>query len=232
MENLFTLLVLLGFVLLFGFIVYVAAKSNRTEIEKKSQQAQSLGFSPVEVTDALTRKFSDLYQDKSRSKRHELKNLSIKRLPDADLYLFDLIDASGSEDSYNENQAVAVISPSLHLPHFILYPKVDAEKYGLGGLANKLMTWAVSFSGTQVDFPEYPAFNAKYIVSSLESEFVRPYFDVHLANDLARTSMYSVHAKGDIFTFSEMAVPYETLPQHELGERVNLALDLLRVLQK
>jgi hypothetical protein len=225
-------LVLVGFLLFFGGMVYFAIQSSRKEVEKKQQLAQSLGFSPVEADPKLTDKIAELYRRPGLQTKYELRNVSRRMIPDGEVYLFDLVDTSGDDDNWTERQAVAIVSPYLKMPPFNLFPKAD-QKYALSGLANKVLEWGMSFVGTPLDFPEYPEFDARYILTSNEgSDWVRGFIDQDLAGYLSRAQMLMLHAADNIFTLSEMGTNFEANDQGVMSQRINRALDLFRLLQK
>jgi len=224
-------LVLLGFLVFFGGMVYFAISTTRKEAEQKKQAAQSLGFSSIETDANLLEKLSALYRRPGAQTRYDLRSLSRRVTPDGEMYLFDLVDTSGDDDSWTEKQAVAIVSPYLKLPPFAIFPKAD-QKYALSGLANKVLEWGMSFVGSQVEFPEYPEFESRYIVTSNESsDWVREFFDQRLADYFSRTPMLMLHAADDLFTFSEMGTKLESDPT-VLSQRVNRALEIFRALQK
>jgi len=194
-------LVLVGFLVFFGWILYFAIQSSRKDVEKKQQISQSLSFSPVEADPKLTGEISELYRRPGSQTKYELRNVSRRMIPDGEMYLFDLVDTSGDDDNWTERQSVAIVSPYLKIPPFNLFPKAD-QKYALSGLANKVLEWGMSFVGTPLDFPEYPEFDARYIVTSNESsDWVRGFFDQNLAQYFSRTQMFMLHAAGNIFYF-------------------------------
>jgi len=226
------ILVLVGFLLFFGGMLYFAITSTRKEAEQKKQNAQSLGFSPVEADAKLTDEIAALYRRPGVQTRYELRNVSRRIIPDGEMYLFDLVDTSGEDDSWTEKQAVAIISPHLNMPPFNLFPKAD-QKYAISGLANKVLEWGMSFVGTPIEFSEYPEFASRYIVSSNEAtDWVRGYFDQHLAGYFSRTKMFMLHAAGNIFTFSEMGTKLSDGDPSVISQRVHNALDVFRALQK
>lgn len=224
-------LLVVAFLLLFGIIIFVTIRQSQKELKEKQAFAQSLGFAPHPVDEKLTLKISRLYQRPGAKTQFQLRNVFHKPLLDGDMFLFDLVNTSGEDDSWTERQAVAICSSTLNLPAFMLYPKAD-PKYALSGLANKVLEWGFSFVGKPVAFPEYPALNARYLLSSNEPDLLRPFFDARLAEYFAQTQMYMLHAQGEIFTFSEMDPQFNTLDQGSMHRRIQRALELFRQLQK
>jgi len=225
------ILFLIGFIAVFGFLLYFAIQSNRKEKEAKQQIARSLGFIPFSPDPMLTERISRLYQRAGRSGKYELRNGFRKMTPDGEMYLFDLVETSGEDDSWLERQAVAVISPYLKLPPFMFFPRPD-EKYALGGLTSKVMEWGLSFVGTPVQFPDFPEFNKRYSVASIDPTGVEAYFNDEIARYFAGTQMYTLHAGDDMFTFSELDPSSRTITPETISRRVNRALDIARILSK
>ena len=223
--------IVITFLLIIGGFIFLAIQSSRKDLEAKQQTAQNMGFTPATADAALRDKISTLYQRSGVQNRYELRNVSQKRTPDGDIYLFDLINTSGEDDSATENQAVAIVSPYLKLPQFTFFPKSD-EKYKLSGLANMVLEWGTSMLGNPVPFPEFPAFNARYIVSSNQPDLVRGFLDESIARYFSQTQMYSLHASGNIFTFSEMEPRFNTSDPNSMNQRVNRAMEIFRTLQK
>ena len=225
-------LVLLGFLLFFGGMIYFTIQSSRKDVEIKQQTAQSLSFSPIQADPKLTGEIAKLYRRPRSHANYEIRNVSRRVIPDGEMYLFDLVDTSGEDDSWLERQAVAIVSPYLNMPPFVLFPKTD-QKYMLSGLVNKVLEWGMSFVGTPVEFSDYPEFNARYILASEEStDWIRGFFDQDMAQYFSRTQMFTLHAAGNIFTFSEMGTNFDTRDQGIMSQRVNHALDIFRLLQK
>ena len=225
------LFVLLGFLVLFSVIIYVAVLSNRKDLESKQQVAQQSGLSSVQSDTLLTEKISALYRRPGATSRYELRNLSRKFLPDGEMYLFDLVDTSGDDNSWVENQAVAIVSPTLKLPPFSFFPKSD-EKYALSGTANQIVEWGLSKMGSPVALPEFPAFTARYVINSAEPEATRRFIDEPIARYLSHTQMYSIHAGGDVFTFSEMNPRLDLRNPENLSQRIDRAQEIFHLFQK
>jgi len=226
-----TILVVVIFLLLFGWIVIWSVQSTRKAAQAKQQLARSLGFTLVEAEPQLEAKIVRLYRQPGVQTRYRLRNVFRKVIPDGEMFFFDLLDTSGEDDGWTERQAVAIVSPSLKLPQFSLFPKAD-EKYLLSGLANKIVAWGMSKMGPIVPFPEYPDFSARYIVTSGEADLVRLFLDARLVQYFAKTQMYMIHAGDDCFTFSEMDPRFNTSDQSSMTARIDRALSIMRQFQK
>ena len=220
------------FLVIIGAFIFIVVQSSRKDVEAKRQTARAMGFTPISADTVLSDKISALYQNKNILNKYALRNVSQKRTPDGDMYLFDLINTSGEDDSSTENQAVAIVSPHLNLPPFTLFPKSD-EKYKLSGLTNKILEWGTSLLlGDPVPFPEFPAFSSRYIITSNQPDLVRSFIDENIARYFSKTQMYSLHASGNVFTFSEMEPRFNASDPNSMNQRVNRAAEIFRVFQK
>ncbi len=226
-----SILFLFIFLPIFGWIVYMSIQSSRKEKENKQQVTQSLGFSSFEADESLSEKISNLYHRSWSKNSHRLRHVSRRLIPDGEMFLFDLVDTSGEDDSWTERQAVAIISPSLNLPPFAFFPKSN-QKYALSGLANRIVEWGMSKIGEPVAFPQYPAMAERYVITSQDSDGLRSFMDEPLARFFGQTEMYMLHAAGNIFTFAEMDPNFKTGDIQSMTRRVNRAMEIFRALQK
>lgn len=77
-------------------------RSQRKERETKLRISQSLGFAPIQPTPEILRKIAHLYhavrtdRNNPDEDKYQLENVATKRMPDCDLFIFDLVDTSGS----------------------------------------------------------------------------------------------------------------------------------------
>lgn len=225
---LIVVLILLAFT---GLLIFSITTSRRAK-EARAQMAQTLGVTPVEPDAALLAEISALYQTPGNKPRHSLHNVGRRLLPDGELFVFDLVDRDIESDSWLERQAVAIRSASLRLPPFQIYPKVDTSKYALGGLANAIVAWGISKVGTPVNFPEFPAFQARYAITSTDPEAVRRFFDEDKARYFARTENYALRAGGGLFTFAEIEPNFKLNDPAQMSRRINRALEIFRLFQE
>jgi len=229
--DLTAILFLIGFIVVFGWFLYTFTQSSRKEKETKQLITQSLGFSSFEADRSLAGKISSLYQRPGSKNNYQLRHVSRRLIPDGTMFLFDLVDRSGNDDSWVERQAVAIISPSLKLPPFALFPKSN-PKYALSGLANQVVEWGMSKIGEPVAFPQYPALGERYVVTSQDPEGLRVFMDDSLARFFGQTEMYTIHAAGDMFTFAEIDPNFKTADIQSMTRRVNRAMEIFHALQK
>lgn len=232
METLNTLVPLL-ILLVFAGMVWFAVTSSRRAKEAKAQMTQTLGMTPVPQPDsALVEQITDLYRTPWEQFKADLLNVSRRSLPDGELFLFDLLDTGGDSTSITESQGVAIRSNTLKLPPFQLYPKVDTTKYALGSLANKIVEWGVSRVGTPVHFPEFPAFEARYAVTSSDPEAARRFFDEEKARYFASTENYALRANGNLFAFNAIELGFKQNDPARLTRRIHRALEIYHLFQR
>ncbi len=221
----------LAILLLFGLIVVWMIRSERRDRETKLQISRSLGFTPMDPTPELVRKMTQLYRDIRVNRDHadtakyEMQNVSSKRLPDGEMLIFDLINTSGGESDYTEKQAVAIISPVLDLPTFVIFPKADIDG-ALAKVGNQVIAWAMSKMGNLLDFPQSPEFSQRYLVSSPDPARTRQFLNDGRLQGLAKTRLIQTQAGGDIFTLSRVDMFTQAITQETTAEHVNRAKEL------
>ncbi len=226
--------IVLGVLGVVGAIVALMVRSERKDRRTKLQIGRALGLVPVEPDPEFVRRLTQLYRGLRAGEggnamdEYEFRNVSVGKLPDGEVFLFDLIDASGGESSRTENQAVAIVSPHLNLPPFAIFPKADIEGT-LPNLANKVLGWVVSKCGDPVEFPQVPEFGQRYLVSSRDPEAVRRFLDDGRLRRLADTRLLSIQAGGDIFTLSRVDTFAESATEETMRERVEQARTLLSI---
>jgi len=222
-------LIILGFLLFFGLMIYFAVQSTRKDREAKRQAAQQLGFCPVEPDAILAGRIFSLYQWHGAREQFRLRNVSRKSIPDGEMYLFDLIDTAGESENEKERQAVAIVSPGLALPFFSFYPKMDTV-YTFSGLTNGVIEWGLSKLAPLVDFPEFPELTARYMIRSEDEGGMHRLVDASLAHYFAQTSTYVIHAGGDLFVFSELDQRLNRRDPENIAGRITRAMDVFQQL--
>ena len=90
------ILVVLGFILFFGWMIVWMARSTKQQKQERADMAAMLGFQPVLKPDFVTLKSRLAHiNPKHGSNSKELRDVFVKHLPEGDLYLYDLWDTSG-----------------------------------------------------------------------------------------------------------------------------------------
>jgi hypothetical protein len=195
-------LLALGFIVLviavFGFIIY----TNQKEKQQRIEIAQMLGFTPVETPDdGLLGRLASVHISHARTNYH-LRNVMRKSIPYGAMYIYDMWNSAGKSSSTVENSAVAVISPDLNLPFFVIYPRL-ATSGMLANLANQFIEGVLATQGlTEVDFPDIPEMDEKFFVAGEDEYAVQTLFTPVLANLLTSKPMVGICAKGDTLSVS------------------------------
>lgn len=228
-----TVIVALLVALVFGVLVIGSILITRKEKAKRTRLTQAPGMMPVPQPDAaLAEQICALHRPARGTATYKLRNVSRRPLADGELFLFDLVDTSGDGDSTTAHQAMAIRSTTLQLPPFKVYPRVDTQQYALGGLANRIVEWAVARVGQPVSFPEYPAFATRYTVTSDDPPAARRFFDERLANYFATTQFYTLHAAGNLFVFAEIGPGFKSGDQSHLARRIDRALEVYHLFRQ
>ena len=223
-------MIIVAFLLIFVATIAWIITANRKESTKLQETAHTLGFQPIESSAELVAQISGVYRRHRPQMEYRLENVYQRRMPDGDLYLFDLVGDSGENGNQNEQQSLAVVSPHLNLPHFLLFPR--AELAGLAGsLANRLLEWAASQAGEQIEFPDAPGFDERYLLASLEPEQARLFFHPSLLAQLGQTRHGAVQGWGQVFIYSQVVFSRAPAAQESLSQRVTEARNILRILQ-
>jgi hypothetical protein len=217
----------------FGIIIYLAISNAAKERDRQAQVIASLGYSPVQDTTELAKKIFPLYRNPWRKSKLELHDVYRKVTLDGDVYLFELLDMEGEDTSVTEKYAVAICSPRLSLPLCSIYPKIQEDASALGGFANKILEWGISKGGKKVEFPEFPEFNALYILTSDDDPaVVHDFLARGAARYLSQTRMLDLRCNGDLFTFSEINLNRQTNEKKDINQNVSRALEISRGLQR
>lgn len=229
----FTILAMLLILLIFAGLLIFSITVTRRAKEARTQIMQALDMTPVPEPDsALLGQIASLYRVPWVTSKDELLNVSRRLIPDGELFLFDLLDTSGDSNSIIESQAIAIRSNTLRLPPFQVFPKVDMGKSAFGGLANAIVQFAVSKVGAPVKFPEFPAFEARYTVTSTDPESARRFFDEDKIRYFSCTEYYALRAGGNLFIFTEIMPRFKLNDPSQMTRRINRALEVYQLLQQ
>jgi len=215
-----------------AFIVVVLwrLRSDLREAESRHPINEAPGFASVAPGPLVTRKLLSLYRPFTTGARRpapnncRLQNVATRRLTYCDVYLFDLLDTAGADAAVIERQAVAVISPHLRLPTFMMCPTVDVD--GSATRPGNEVAGGFSCIGASVEFSRPAEFADRYRVSSPEPGATRQFLDERRLRRLARLQGSAFHASGDAFVLSRLGRPVGSLERDTLQFRVDLAVDL------
>lgn len=195
---------LVGFFGLFGLMVSWMINQERRSSNKHSKQAAAFGFQPVNnPSPALVKQILALHTCKS-GQQLEVRNIYHKRTLEANLYLFDLWDPSGSHAVLMAESAVAVfLMPAVIIPRLSLIPRTETGEpgYTFSG------TWSLSqlVTGLQMlAFSDCPEFNRRFFAAGLEESAARAFLTPDLRRQLARIGRFHIEAASSVITLSEM----------------------------
>jgi len=231
----FAAYVLGGFLVLVTFVAFTAVRSMRRARTDMLNAVRSTGFIPAERNDDLLQRLTRLYVHvripgrKATAPAFKLRNVFTRRLADGDMYIFDLIDTSGSENTYTERQGIAVVSQRLSLPAFVVLPRLAGDGV-FAKFADKVIAWIVERMGGPVTFPNHPEFERYYIVSSPDPDAARRFLDGSRLGRLAELKHVGVHAEEGIFTMSRYGLVSKPNTLPELRARIEQAERMFAIL--
>jgi hypothetical protein len=198
-TGLIVFIVFLGFL---AFVVILVVRQARKDRQLKRRLAESLGFHPLEKVPAeLSGRITSIHRHPG-SGRFTLRNVFSRTLPEGEFYLYDLWETGSESSSRLEQCALAVVSPGAHLPHFSIFPRVDAAG-GIGNLANRLVTWVMSRFATEIRL-EHPEFQEHYLLVGEDESAVRAVLTPDLLDHLSRSPLLILSGGGDTFTVSSL----------------------------
>lgn len=216
-------------VLLLGLAFFAISAIRRRS--NTQQMIEALGFVSSNPTPQLTARISELYRTPTTPNSHyELRRVYRRVLSSYEMFVFDLFETSG-DPAWLATQTVAIISAGLNLPHFVLSPKSDMGSWA-SNLADKVVVWAGTSYGEAVDFSAYPELERCYTMNAAEPEKVRLFFDPSLMERFSQTRLYSIHARGNLFTFTELSPQTVGRSKPEVLQlRIKKALEVLEWFQ-
>jgi len=199
----------LNLVLVLGFaagMIWLIIAEGRKQ-KASSRRIADLGYTPIKSPSAaLLERVQRIYQRGSGQKL-ELQNAFQRPIADGRVVLFDLVDTSGNESSWLGTRIMGVLSPSLHLPHFMLEPKLQLKPEGqvaafMLHTAEKVIDWAASKGGYErVSFSAHPDFEQRFIVFGRAETELRLFLTGDRLDRLAGLERaYKIAGAGDMFT--------------------------------
>lgn len=216
----------------FALLLFASLRGARLAAEKKKDSATLLGLRHLSTPDpGLLQRIAPLLHRTSTTGL-ELRNVYQRKLPDGELYLFDLWDTSGESSSSVCDSAFAFFSPGMALPRLSLLPRLDATGK-LAGLANRFIGWAASKSLPHIDFDGPFDFVQNYLVFGLDEPAVRSFLDEILRSRLAHLKGVSIETEGGLIIVSD-AFRRITNPAGqptELSSEMDRALSVFHMIQ-
>jgi hypothetical protein len=117
------------------------------------------------------------------------------------LYLFDLWDTRGHDQSSGTGHTVALLSPDFKLPRCALFPNIKMPV--LGGV----MDWVVQQATNRFGLLRMPPsdcapFDEAYLLLGADESLLRSFFDRERLTRLAQLKNLMVDAQDDLLTFA------------------------------
>lgn len=173
-EYLLVLVILLVGAGFFAIMVWALFAARRKAGERR-QRLLEQGFAPLDPPDeALIESIAGVYAMRP-NRRVELRDVYQRPIPGGRLFLFDAWDVGGRENDIAGRGVVALQSPSLDLPPFMLWPLPEMGAAGGGflaraaqGLMDRALDWAATYSGMQ-----------RYRLADLSTDGSAAEFDEH-----------------------------------------------------
>lgn len=221
-----------GAVLLVGWVVFAAIRAEQQKRRDLLEAARNLGFTPAASDPGLAARLTELYVHTPSKSKHsakppyKLQNVFKKRMSEGDVFIFDLVDTSGDDSSQTEKHAVAIVSPRLDLPRFVMLPRIGGSS-ALAPVANKVLAWVARNYGSPVDFPHAPEFAQHFMVCSVDPEATRRFLSGDRLRRLAEMRNVGMHAGGHMFTVTHYAMSTREPVRQKLRERVDDAMRIL-----
>lgn len=213
------LVVFVFFFIVFGGFAISHIFSFQNRRKEVKQFLEKFGFTPIEPSENLTEFVSRLYRIPNVKETFELQHVYQKDSSEYCLFIFDLLETSGGEYVVKERQGVAIISNNLHLPQFMIIPKVN--KVLTGFLERSLRSW-----GNQLIFPHHQTINHRYLVISREPTSALAFIESRLASTLVHTHGLTLCAGSNIFTLSEFHESNTLVSPETLQYHIQSAVDL------
>ncbi len=229
-NTLIGILVVLGFILFFGWMIVWMARSTKQQKQERADMAAMLGFQPVLKPDLVKLKSRLAHiNPKHGSNSKELRDVFIKHIPEGDLYLYDLWDTSGDSSSVIQNRALALVVTGRQYPRFVISARLSMPGM-LAQLANKVISWAVGYQMTIFDFPEEPDFNEHFVVAGEDELAVRNLLNSSILHRIKGYDGIFLAGGGDTLEYSPQFEKYTGKKDiNYLSTRINSALDVMRL---
>jgi hypothetical protein len=225
MQSSWGVILALAIIGAFALLLLASLRRSRLSAAKKQDSAALLGLRHLSTPDpSLLQRIAPLLH-RTGASGLELRNVYQRKLPDGELYLFDLWDTSGESSSSVCDSAFALLSPALALPRLSLLPRLE-ETGKLAGLANRFIGWAASQSLPHIDFDGPFDFVQNYLVFGLDESAVRSFLDDILRSRLAHLKGVGIEMEGELIIVSD-AFRRITSPA---GQPIELSSELDRAL--
>jgi len=213
-----------------AFLVFKVVQGVKQKAEEQRTALRLLGFEPVADPVREYAALVDLSRRGRDAGRFRVDNLRERRASDHRVLLFDLTDTDEDDDRPSQ---LAVTSPRLSLPRFMLFPRLASEGR-LAAFANSLLEKVMSREGRVVSFPDDDAFSRRYTLVGPDEDELRRFFDQERRAELAEREGLMIDGTSDSFAIDRLRIgnPRRRTDVADISERVEEAERLLRVLSR
>jgi len=223
----YAVLLVLFIVLVVGVSIYWMYTRDKKRGAQKQTAALEMGFQLAKDVDQdLNKRIVQLHQ-KSKSQNLRVRNIYSRLESDCTLYLFDLLNYSGDSVTYLADGAIAVLSPSLHLPRFSIYPRIG-DRNRVSGWANALLEKMAVTRMNRIVLGINPYFEKNYFLFGENEADVREFLTDYTLSYFSENRYWQIEAEGDLFTFANLeskrniGANSQTDPRTRLQEVLNL----------
>jgi hypothetical protein len=238
-SGLLGLLVLVAFLALFAGIVIWMVRHERARQEAKRQGFASLGYVPVPLPrDDLYERLDAIYR-RSPAQKFDLRAVYEHPVSGGIFLFFELVETSGQENTYLGTNAIAVISPDLHLPRAAIFGRLSPDgktAAWMMNMASKVIEWASRQRGLQtLNLEQYPRINDQLIVLAEDEQAAQAYFSPDRLERLVwlgdSNRLSAIDCLGDIFVLQRQTTQAHSNLEQDLPALIRDANGVWMALQ-
>jgi hypothetical protein len=182
---------------LFGISVFLFLRRKARQVHAtRHLEAENLGFRFQDPPDpGLVTRITGL-QARHPDQKLAIKRVFVKPQGEITLYLLDMEDTAGEDNSLLLDGAIAIVSPRLDLPRFGLFPRVPGDGF-LARAANQLFERLFGQHVQLIEFDDRPDFDRRYLVTGADPEKVRELLSDYIQDRLAGLELLQIQGGGD-----------------------------------
>lgn len=220
-------------IMILAAVVFFTIRNTRRYSQQRQSEALELGFCPTD-RGKFTYLLSKVAAVNARYRKSDLqlRHVFQRQLPEGMIYLFDLWDTGGEDNTELLSYAFLLVRQGPDLPAFMISTLPDTTQMPamVVGLMQKFNQWMLDRSLPKVVFPpDYAAYDRVQVVSDDPARMLELLDQSILARVSASPGM-SMAGKGDSILYTEMKMPVKNYQTETptLARRYNSALDAFR----
>lgn len=203
----FTCLTLFVFGMIIFFVwAFIRDRRNKT---RNAGEAVNMGYVALQPVPGLISRIYMVYGS-PKVDRFELQNAFYKRIPEGDLYLFDIVtqytDKYQEAGSSHAPRVFALVAPGLSLPQFSVFPHVAVGGM-VGQVFNQLFSQAISADQPPIPFGTSIGFANRYQVAGMDEFAIGQVLTPDKLERISRYENLVIKAGGDVITVFRPPVP-------------------------